>query len=163
MTAPRRLRHVLVLCSVLLFLTAVPASLLGQASLGSGRLEGNVVDATGAFVPGAAVTARNVRTGIATTASSDANGHFVFLSLEPGSYSIEVSKQGFDNVVLNDVTVNVGTTTTLQPKLAVGNVRQTVTVTAALPLVDTKQSALSTVVDENRKSTRLNSSHMSIS
>jgi len=149
MTAPRRLRHVLVLCSVLLFLTAVPASLLGQASLGSGRLEGNVVDTTGAFVPGAAVAARNVRTGIATTASSDANGHFVFLSLEPGSYSIEVSKQGFENVVLNDVTVNVGTTTTLQPKLAVGNVRQTVTVTAALPLVDTKQSALSTVVDEN--------------
>jgi carboxypeptidase family protein len=131
------------------FVLTVPALVFAQASLGSGRLEGNVADATGAFVPGARVTARNARTGITTAAASDANGHFVFLTLEPGSYQIEVAKQGFENVVLKDVTVNVGTTTTVRPQLAVGDVRQTVTVTAAVPLVDTKQSALSTVVDES--------------
>lgn len=134
---------------IVLFVVAVPAVLLAQASWGSGRLEGNVADATGALVPGATVTARNVRTGIATAQPSDANGHFIFLSLEPGSYQLEVSKQGFENTVLKDVTVSVGTTTTVQPKLAIGDVRQTVTVTSAAPLVDTKQSALSTVVDDN--------------
>ncbi|HTM39813.1 MAG TPA: TonB-dependent receptor, partial [Terriglobales bacterium] len=149
MTCLRRLPHLLIACSVVLILTALPTTLFAQASLGSGRLEGNVADATGARIPGATVTARNARTGIATTQPSDPNGHFVFLTLEPGSYQLEVSKQGFENTVLNDVTVSVGTTTTIQPTLAVGNVRQTVTVTSAAPLVDTKQSALSTVVDEN--------------
>ncbi|HYL96485.1 MAG TPA: TonB-dependent receptor [Terriglobales bacterium] len=108
-----------------------------------------MADTTGARIPGATVTARNVRTGIATTQPSDPNGHFVFLTLEPGSYQLEVSKQGFENSVVNDVKVSVGTTTTVQPTLPVGNVRQTVTVSSAAPLVDTKQSALSTVVDEN--------------
>jgi hypothetical protein len=149
MTCLRRLPHLLLVGFVLLLLTAAPTSLFAQASLGSGRLEGNLADATGARIPGATVTVRNTRTGIATTQPSDANGHFVFLTLEPGSYQIEVSKQGFENTVVNDVKVSVGTTTTVQPTLAIGNVRQTVTVTSAAPLVDTKQSALSTVVDEN--------------
>ena len=145
----RRLPNLLIICFVLLLLTALPTGLFAQASLGSGRLEGNVADATGARIPGATVTARNIRTGIATTQPSDPNGHFVFLTLEPGSYQLEVSKQGFENSVVNDVKVSVGTTTTVQPTLPVGNVRQTVTVSSAAPLVDTKQSALSTVVDEN--------------
>ena len=149
MTCLRRLPHLLLVGFILLLLTAAPTSMFAQASLGSGRLEGNLADATGARIPGATVTVRNTRTGIATTQPSDANGHFVFLTLEPGSYQLEVSKQGFENTVVNDVKVSVGTTTTVQPVLAIGNVRQTVTVTSAAPLVDTKQSALSTVVDEN--------------
>lgn len=121
----------------------------GQAALANGRIEGTVVDPSGAVVAGATVSAKNVETASTTTQTSDATGHFIFLALRPGTYEVKVEKGGFKNTVLESVSVNVGTTTNVHPQLAVGASESVVSVNATdVPLVDTTQTGLATVVDQ---------------
>ena len=136
-----------VLFSLLGFLS-LSTTLHAQSAAGSGRLEGTVLDPTGAAVPSATVTVRNVATGVSTTVTADSDGHFVLLYLAPGTYVVSLEKPGFQTVLLKDVVVTVGTTVNLRPQLPIGNASTTVTVNAAPPLVDTAQSALSSVVGE---------------
>lgn len=132
----------------LLSLALLPASARyagAQASSVAGRLEGNVVDLSGALIPHASITVRNVSTGSDVTQASDEAGHFEFLSLAPGTYQITFASPGFGNSVLKAVEVRVGTTTTLHPRLAVGEAQTQVDVQTE-SLVDTQQSSLATVV-----------------
>jgi len=122
----------------------------GQASLGTGRIEGTIVDTSGAAIADSTVVAASASTGISLTQKSDATGHFVFLSLVPASYQVTIQKPGFKTDISNDVLVKVGTTTTLRRQLAVGDIDIKVLVNdAEAPMVDTSQSALSAVVDQN--------------
>jgi carboxypeptidase family protein/TonB-dependent receptor-like protein len=116
-----------------------------QASSASGRVEGAVVDRSGALIPQASVTARNIATGGTVRQTSDDKGHFEFLSLAPGSYEITFASPGFGNAVEPHVVVSVGTTTTLHPRLAIGQTQTLVEVTAE-SLIDTQQTSLATVV-----------------
>ncbi len=125
----------------------------GQASLGTGRLDGTLVDSSGAAIQDGTIIITNQDTGIALSQKSDGNGHFLFLTLSPGTYQVTVQKSGFNTDVSNGVTVNVGTTTTLHRQLAVGAEQTKLTVTAEIPLVDTTQSGLSAVVDQKSIST----------
>ncbi|MGI8958875.1 MAG: carboxypeptidase-like regulatory domain-containing protein [Bryobacteraceae bacterium] len=78
-------------CSCLL--AALLASICpGHAQEVTARLDGTVKDTAGALVPEAALTARNVSTGVVTTASSDPSGNYVFPSLAPGTYTLSVGK-----------------------------------------------------------------------
>ena len=74
----------LFVCALFALLLLPPLG-LAQSSLGSGRLEGTVLDPSGAVVAGAAVTARNTETGVSTTQRSDSEGHFLFVYLTPGT------------------------------------------------------------------------------
>src|ERR1700730_7673959 len=138
------------LCTLLISL--LTSSLLGapaakgQSSSASGRLEGYVVDTSGGSVSAATVTVRSVSTGELVEQEADDRGHFVFLYLAPGAYGVSIEKTGFTHLVVNDVVINVGTTTSLHPQLVVGQVETKVNVTAQAPLVDTTQSALATVI-----------------
>ena len=76
-----------------------------EAQLTRGALSGTVVDTTGAAVPGASVTARNVATNIARTAVTDANGFYRIPALEPGRYSVAVEMPGFSSVENRDIEV----------------------------------------------------------
>jgi len=67
----------------------------GQASLGTGRIEGTIVDSSGAAIADSTVVAASANTGISLTQKSDATGHFVFLSLVPASYQVTIQKAGF--------------------------------------------------------------------
>src|SRR5215472_11759205 len=99
------LAHVLAGCMIVsIFSLPVEA----QSALGNGRLEGTVIDPSGAVLPDATVTARNQATGISETQKSGVDGHFVFLYLAPGIYDVLVEKAGFHNVLYKDVAVNVG-------------------------------------------------------
>jgi hypothetical protein len=111
-------------------------------------LDGTVFDKTGAPIPGATANLRNQGTGVNFSQSSDESGRFTFLNLEPGSYELTIEKKGFSIAKMQGLTVTVGTTTTVHPQLRVGSFEETVTVTAETPLVDTNQSALSTVVNQ---------------
>lgn len=136
--------HGLVLILVLLLATLAN----GQASLGTGRVEGTILDSSGAAIADSTVLIANQDTGISFTQKSDSTGHFMFLSLPPGSYQVTIQKQGFKTEVSSDVLVKVGTTTNLQPQLVVGAMAVKVSVVAQTPLVDTSQSGLSDVVDQ---------------
>src|ERR1017187_7920568 len=138
-----------VLVSILILATLAN----GQSSLGAGRVEGTVVDSSGAAVEGSTVLVENQNTGISITQKSDSSGHFVFLNVPPGSYQVKVQKPGFKTDVSSGVQVNVGTTTNLQRQLIVGAQDTTISVVAEVPLVDTTQSGLSAVVDQNAIST----------
>src|SRR5258707_14022505 len=124
------------------------SSLRAQAGASTGRIEGTVTDSSGAVVPGAQITAREETTNITATVASEDNGHFIFAYLAPGSYDLSVKKDGFDSTEIQRVEVQVGTTSSVRPRLKVGNISVTVSVNADAPLVDPTQSALSSVVDK---------------
>ncbi len=137
---------VVLLLTMILMLSSVAAH--SQSASSTGRLEGTVTDSTGAAVPGADITVRNQNTGISTTQQSGAEGDFIFLYLDPGTYEVTIQKSGFNKLVLKDITVTVGTRAIIHPQLAVGRIETTISVTASTPLVDTAESSLGTVVDQ---------------
>jgi hypothetical protein len=128
---------------------ACPDPQRAQSALGSGQLEGTVLDSTGAAVAKATVTVRNQDTGVSVTQPTDDIGHFIFLYLVPGSYQVSIQRSGFETLALKDVVVRVGTTVTLHPQLSLGKMETTVNVTAATAMVDTTQSSMGTVVDQS--------------
>ena len=133
---------------VSLFVLVCPVGSYGQAASASGRLEGLVLDPSGAAVPGATVIITNKKTEKSTTLKTDEDGRFVALYLSPGIYEVSIEKEGFQKQVLQDTAVAVGTTTTLHPHLTVGKIEASVTVNAYTVAIDATQSSLGTVVDD---------------
>jgi hypothetical protein len=144
----RRVRFAALLACGLIVAALTTEPVAGQSGLGSGRVEGTVMDESGATVASATVTARSDSTGVAMVQSTDSSGHFLFPYLIPGGYHVSVEKSGFKITQVDSVVVAVGTTITLRPQLAVGSTDTKVVVTADLPLVDTTQSSISSVVGQ---------------
>jgi hypothetical protein len=134
-----------------LFLGAmVMIAMLGQAALAQhirGALEGTVNDPQEAALPGAAVTLKSVATGAEVTSTTDAQGKFTFLNLEPGTYTLSVEAQGFRKYVATNVSVKVGSVTPIIAKLEVGEAREVVEVVANTDAtVDTTRPTVDGVV-----------------
>src|SRR6266545_3243660 len=85
---------------------------------GSGSIQGTVLDASNAAVPGATVTATNVATGIATTRQTTTAGVYALTPLPPGEYRLTVSLEGFQTFVRQGLIVDalsvIGLNVTLQ-------------------------------------------------
>jgi hypothetical protein len=120
-----------------------------RAQTVNGTLLGSVVDAQGAAVPNAQVSARNVDTGIARTATTDAMGGYRIASVPAGMYEISAAGAGFKTELRSGITVTVGADIRVDFALTVGAVEQQVTVSGEAPQVDTTSSTLSGVVAEN--------------
>ena len=133
-------------CVLALAWLAGPAR--AQTGLGSGRIEGTVVDASEGVVAGATVTARSDSTGLTMTQTSDASGHYLFPTLSPGAYHLTIEKTGFKTTELNNVLVAVGTTASLRSQLVVGSVEMKVVVSAEAMQVDATRSSISSVISE---------------
>ncbi len=131
---------------------AVVASAHAQSQATTGVIQGTVEDASGAAVPGALVEARNVDTNLTRTQTSTGDGRFVFLQLAPGRYTVTVSLTGFATLVQESVTLTVGQTVTLSPKLKVSSVAETITVTGTAT-VDTSKTETSSTLNETTIST----------
>jgi len=93
-----------------------------------GKVQGVVTDENGGAIPGAQVVLRNVKTGVETTRAADDNGHYVFDFVEPGQYVVVIEQTGFKKAVQENVIVRVRSDLTVDLKLAVGGVQETVTV-----------------------------------
>src|SRR5260370_25089405 len=143
-TGSAKLRLLLVLVCILPIATS--NIIMAQSSAASGRIEGTIVDVSGAVITSVSVTVRSVTAKTSVTQQSDSTGHSGFLSIAPGHYDVSIEKSGFHSTIVHDVIVNVGTTTTLRPQLTIGAMETKVTVTAEA-LVDVTQSALATVID----------------
>lgn len=124
----------------------VPAS--GQTTTGS--IYGTVTDPTGALIPGASVRAVNAQTGTAQHTQSNSSGNYVFPSLVPGDYSLSVQAKGFGAETMSGVHLDSNQNANAVFQLRPGSGNQTVTVTAATTLVDTRESQLSETVDQKR-------------
>src|SRR3954468_19944573 len=101
-----------------------------------GTIRGVVTDATGATVPDATVTVKNVNTGLTQTVKTSSDGVYSVLYLPAGDYTVTTEKAGFRKAETSGVGVHVATVATVDVTLAVGAVDQTVDVTAASPLLD---------------------------
>ena len=104
---------------VLALMFVITASALAQAA--SGNLVGTVKDASGASVAGATVTVLNGSTGIATTATTDANGEYHAQNLLPGTYTVSVKYTGFAAYVLKGVQISLNKTSTIDTVLTAGS------------------------------------------
>ena len=117
---------VVLLCTAIVCLGALP--MWGQ-STSSGTVVGTVTDASGAVVNGATVTLTDTATKAARTATSNEQGHYVFVDVNPGTYDLNFSKQGF-STSKTQTSVNVGAQTTINMALQVGGGNVVVEVTA---------------------------------
>src|SRR6266700_7655410 len=91
-----------------LFCIAFSGFAFSQTQITTGVIQGTVLDPTGAVIPGAEVTAKNLNTQVETTHTTDGDGRFVFLSLAPGRYSVAVSRTSFSKVIQKDIDLTVG-------------------------------------------------------
>src|SRR6185295_7842672 len=113
-----------------------------------GAIGGLVIDPSGAIVPGATATARNIATNSTGEAVTDANGRFQVIRLAPGTYAVEVSLSGFAPYRRDNIIVEVGRTTNLEVKLGVAGQTETVQVVAQSPLINLEQADFSTNINQ---------------
>lgn len=138
-------RAIVVLCLALTANLVSPGALAAQTFRGS--IRGSVLDSNGAAVPDAAVTVKNVATGLSRTTVTDAAGNFNVPELAIGSYELTVEKTGFKSAGVKDLKVDVGGERRVDVTLAAGDVEQTVEVRATIPLVETTQNVLGGIIE----------------
>ncbi|MFQ5777274.1 MAG: TonB-dependent receptor domain-containing protein [Terriglobia bacterium] len=114
----------------------------------SGQIEGVVEDPTGAVIPGARVTVRNVATDVTRVLTTDVGGRYRAVSLEPGDYEVAVEASGFRTTRRSNIRLEVGSTVTVNVTLEVGAVAQEVVVTEAAPLIDRESTEFTKTVNE---------------
>ncbi len=134
----------LVLLVVLIAIGMSAAIALAQDT--SGKVAGTISDPSGASVPGAKLTARNIDTNGETIAIANSNGSYTFQSLAPGKYIVSCEANGFSLSVINDVTVRSQTTTALNIALSVGKVSEVVKVEAHDLQVQTDNATIQTTL-----------------
>lgn len=127
-----------------LILLLLTAALSAQTNRGTVR--GVVNDATGAGVPAASIQVRNQGTSGVTESVTSADGGFLVTNLPPGDYTVSVQAAGFKRAVTENVVVTVGETTHIEFSIQVGDVAETVEVTAAAALIRPDSATASTVL-----------------
>ena len=119
----------------------------GWAQTTRSTIVGSVSDSSGAMVSGAAVSAVEKNTGIASRTQTAAEGQYILTNLEPGTYDITVTVPGFQTSTVRDVTLQVNQTARVDVGLKVGEVTNRIEVEAVAPLVQSETSSVSSVVD----------------
>ncbi len=133
------------LATTLLMATAWVPSLMAQSS-GTGGLTGTVTDPSGAVVRNVTVTATNIATSQARTATTSADGSYRFSLLPPGNYKVRFSAKEFKTAEVPSVQVAVTETPVVNGKLELGAQSEYVTVQADAETIQTATSALGTLV-----------------
>jgi hypothetical protein len=118
-----------------------------QTQITSGTIQGTVLDANGAAVPGASIELKNIDTNLARTTTTDDDGRFVAPQLPPGRYTLTVTKTGFATLVVEKADLTVGQAMNLPLSMKVSTVSETVTITAT-PTIDTVKTESSTTLNE---------------
>ena len=111
-------------------------------SQGSSRILGTVTDTSGGVVSGATVTIIDKDRGVARTLTTDAAGEYNAPTLIPGTYTVRAEAKGFKTFDRQNVVLEVGKEVRVDPVLQTGSADQTITVTEAIPLVETTNATL---------------------
>jgi hypothetical protein len=149
---PRSIPRLQTFAANLILILLLAPAIAAQTQSTTGDIQGTVQDANGAVVPGANIEIKNVDTGISRSLVTDDSGRFVALALQPGKYSVKVSKQGFSTAEDPNVVLTVGKALDLIFNLKTGGIDEVVTVTAS-PTVDTVKTEVSTTINEMAVST----------
>lgn len=142
MTIVRRI----LLLSCMAALVGVP---FAYAQVQTGSITGTVTDASGAVLPGVSITLTGERLiGGPQSQVSDTAGLYRFSRLSPGSYNVKFELQGFRTVERNNVIINAAFVATINGKMEVGSLSETITVTGESPTVDVRSNVQQTVMSQ---------------
>jgi hypothetical protein len=130
------------------FVLALAIAALPLAAQNS-SLKGTVTDAQGAAIPGAVITATNSDTGAIRKTISDTVGEYSLLQVSPGPYKVTAEKPSFRTYSTN-VVLQTETPETLNVKLEVGQVTETVNVTGEAAVVNTENAAVGNPFNETQ-------------
>lgn len=111
---------------------------------------GTVTDSQAAVIPGAVVTLTNIDTGLVRTTEANDSGAFSFPLVQVGSYKVAVERPGFQVYVTTGILVRANDNIKVDVTLAVGDVRQQVTVEAGIAQVETRSATLGQVIESKR-------------
>lgn len=134
--------------SLVLLLTAfVAMPVFSQES--RAIISGTVTDPQGAVVPGAGIQVRNLGTNVVAKATTSDRGVYQAPPLNPGMYSVTATASGFKSLVRNNIELRVGDRIDLDIKLEIGQVSESVEVTAEAPMLETATASSGTVIDKS--------------
>jgi len=136
---------------VLFVLVAPSPTSYVWAQQGTTSLRGNVTDPQASAIPGARLILEDTERGIRMETQSGEAGFYEFLQLPPGTYILVISAANFQSVTQKDVVLQVAVPRTINIKLAVSTVQQSVTVTgASIPLVNSTDATLGNAFDSKQ-------------
>ncbi len=131
--------------TIVLFLVSLLNVVSAQTST-SGQITGNVTDQGGAAVPEATVTVTLIGTGETRTVTTSEDGNYTLPNLSIGTYRVSVTKSGFKETAVGSVVVNVANITRQDIALEIGQLTETVEITADAIQVETQTGAVGEVV-----------------
>ena len=113
-------------------------------------LDGSVTDPHGASVPGAEVTVTNTNNGQVLKAVTEDRGHWTIPAMPSGVYRVSVAMAGFRTTTVDDVKLDAGVPKTVDMKLEVGQVSETVEVTASSELLQATNATVSSTIQQRQ-------------
>lgn len=129
-----------------LLVTCILTAAAAHAQLTTSDILGTVTDTTGAVIPNAAVTVRNLGTNETRTARTDNSGTYTFSLLQPGHYSVRVESPGFKAATTSNLSVEAGDRARADAHLETGATTETVEVQAQTPLLQADNATVSSTV-----------------
>jgi len=124
------------------------SSLYAQTTLGS--ITGRVTDPAAASVSNAKVVATNTSTGVAYRTNTNGSGNYVLQQMALGSYDVTMEAAGFRRYSHKSISLNVAQTVTIDAKLELGAVEQTLEVTSEVSQLQTSTSDLGTTINRSK-------------
>lgn len=115
-------------------------------------LSGQVLDPSGATISGCTITAANVATGVRVTTKSGADGYYMLTRLPPGAYDLSAEATGFRAYTRRGITLNIGDKANADIRMEIGALADSVTVTAELTGVESNQSVMGQLMDNQKVS-----------
>jgi hypothetical protein len=140
-------KHVFSLIAAAALLLAVFVSVPVGAQVAGGALAGTITDPSGAGIPQAQITIKNVATGVERSISTNENGFYTTPNLLPGEYQVTIEAKGFNTDVKSGITINVGARQVFDIALQIGTVTHKVEVTAEAPAIQLASSDISATVN----------------
>ncbi len=140
---------------LLVVLLALSVTTLAQTFRGG--IEGTVTDTSGAAIPAAQVTVTNPATGTTRTVTTDDSGNYTVTELPLGTYDVSIEHNGFRKQIVRTVQVAVGSATRANAELTPGQVKETVDVSAEIPVIETQSDTTGdTISGEQAKDLPIN-------
>ncbi len=134
----------------LAIILVLSTAFIANAQVESGKIVGTVKDASGAILPGAAVTVTETHTNAERKITTNSAGEYVATELKPGTYTIKAEHPGFKTAVEAEFKLDINQVVRADFAMVLGSVQEQVTVTAAEPLVESETSSIGQVIDESR-------------
>jgi hypothetical protein len=137
-------------CALMLVGMTIATAATASAQDFRGTITGQINDVSGGRLPGAVVTATNAATNLESSTTTNGEGEYTIAYLTAGKYAVTVEMQGFKKLVRDGIEVRVGDRLKLDLILEVGQMEETVSVTAESPLLETGSASAGQVIDEKR-------------